>query len=381
MRFRTRPTLGVGVLLSLLCVTWGLAADSTTEERERRRGVLAREATRLVAEIAEFKTREQGVLAELNRIDAEIRLEKVGIERLGLELEDLEEETTRLQNDFETIAERRETIGRYLKFRLREMYKAGRSRELRRIVVDPDASKFLDGWRTATALNERDADRWNEWRQAGLDLQQRTALLEEQYAGVAANRETARKSRRRLESTRGKRRTLLASLQSDRLRRQTALDEIARAGTALNRLAESGESTATRSIEKFKGLLDWPLHGRVSSAFGRQVHPRFKTVVPHPGLDIDADMGKSIQAVFDGEVRFASWLEGYGLMVILDHGDGVLSIYAHASVLQVEKGNTVMRGDNLARVGETGSLRGPYLYFEMRESGKAVDPIRWLRPR
>ena len=367
--------------LSLLCVTVISAADSGAVERERRRSMLVREASRLITEIAQFKSRERGVLTELNQIDAEIRLEKVGIEQLGLELEDLEEETAKLQHEYETISARRATIGKYLRFRLREMYKAGRSRELRRIVLDPDASEFLDGWRTATALNERDTERWSEWRQTGLELLERTASLEIQRADVAANRENARKSRRRLEATRGKRRTLLASLQSDRRRRQTALDEIRRAGSALDELAEASENATSRSIGKFKGLLDWPLQGPVSSAFGQRVHPRFKTVVPHPGLDIDAEIGKSIRAVFDGEVRFASWLEGYGLMVILDHGDGVLSVYTHASVLQVEKGNTVMRGDILARVGETGSLRGPYLYFEMRESGKAVDPIRWLRRR
>jgi septal ring factor EnvC (AmiA/AmiB activator) len=110
------------------------------------------------------------------------------------------------------------------------------------------------------------------------------------------------------------------------------------------------------------------------------VHPRFRTEVPHPGLDIEADAGVDFRAAFDGTVRFASWLRGYGLTVIVDHGQEVLSIYAHASVLLVEKGQHVKRGQVLGKVGDTGSLRGPYLYFEIRERGRPVDPATWLRP-
>ncbi len=74
-------------------------------------------------------------------------------------------------------------------------------------------------------------------------------------------------------------------------------------------------------------------------------------------------------------------MRGYGLTVIVDHGGGLLSIAAHASVLMVEQGETVRRGRSLAKIGESGSLRGPFLYFELRHEGRPVDPEEWLRPR
>ena len=83
--------------------------------------------------------------------------------------------------------------------------------------------------------------------------------------------------------------------------------------------------------------------------------------------------------MFDGLVIFASWLRGYGLTAIVDHGEGVASISAHASVLFVEKGQQVLEGQVLGHVGDTGSIRGPYLYFELREAGRPVDPGPWLR--
>jgi septal ring factor EnvC (AmiA/AmiB activator) len=85
--------------------------------------------------------------------------------------------------------------------------------------------------------------------------------------------------------------------------------------------------------------------------------------------------------VFDGRVVFAAALHGYGLTVVVDHGGGVVSVYAHAGVLLVEPGQEVARGQDLGRVGDTGSLRGPYLYFELRVAGKPTDPAAWLRRR
>jgi septal ring factor EnvC (AmiA/AmiB activator) len=127
--------------------------------------------------------------------------------------------------------------------------------------------------------------------------------------------------------------------------------------------------------------LEWPAEGPVSARFGTVVHPRFKTEVPHPGLDIAAPEGEPFRAVFDGRVAYATALPGYGLTCIVDHGNGVVSVYAHAAVLLVGAGESVARGQQLGKVGESGSLKGPYLYFEMREAGKPVNPASWLRAR
>jgi septal ring factor EnvC (AmiA/AmiB activator) len=96
-------------------------------------------------------------------------------------------------------------------------------------------------------------------------------------------------------------------------------------------------------------------------------------------LDIEAEQGEPITGIFDGTVVYASWLRGYGLTVILDHGEGLVSIYSHASVLLVEKDEQVLRGQVIGQVGDTGSLKGPFLYLEIRENGRAVDPAPWFR--
>jgi septal ring factor EnvC (AmiA/AmiB activator) len=144
---------------------------------------------------------------------------------------------------------------------------------------------------------------------------------------------------------------------------------------------EDATSHVGLDVRKFRGLLDWPAEGPVSAEFGTVVHPRFRTEVPHPGWDIDAPEGRPFRTVFDGRVAFAAPLAGYGLTVVVDHGNGMVSVYAHGGVLLVEAGQDVLRGQDLGRVGDSGSLRGPYLYFELREDGRPVDPSSWLRRR
>jgi septal ring factor EnvC (AmiA/AmiB activator) len=113
--------------------------------------------------------------------------------------------------------------------------------------------------------------------------------------------------------------------------------------------------------------------------FGKVVNPRFNTVTVQKGLDLRAAAGTQVVSVGEGAVAFAGWLKGYGNLVIVDHGSGYHSLYAHLGELSVEVGNEVQEGEALGSVGDTGSLKGAYLYFEIRKQGQAVDPLPWLK--
>ncbi len=115
--------------------------------------------------------------------------------------------------------------------------------------------------------------------------------------------------------------------------------------------------------------------------FGRQVHPRFGTETFRRGVEIEADEGAAIRAVYPGIVVYRGWLKGYGNLIILDHGEGYYTLYAHASELLVEEGDRVGAGQVIARVGETGAWGGPRLYFEVRYQGRPEDPARYLAPQ
>ena len=130
-----------------------------------------------------------------------------------------------------------------------------------------------------------------------------------------------------------------------------------------------------------RGKIPWPVSGEIIPGyqFGRNKNKEFNAVVDNSGIQIKAPMGTPIQAVAGGKVRFADWFKGYGKLVILDHGEGYYSLYAQASELNVQEGQTVAPGQVIGSVGDTGSLVGSSLYFEIRKNGVPQDPLRWLK--
>ena len=127
-----------------------------------------------------------------------------------------------------------------------------------------------------------------------------------------------------------------------------------------------------------RGSLPWPATGDVVGGFGRRRHPIYDTYTLSRGIEIGAEEGKPVRAVFDGRVVFADWYSGYGLLVILGHGGEYFTLYGHLSSVAVLVNERVQAASVIGRVGETGSLTGPNLYFEVREGTDALDPLRWL---
>jgi murein hydrolase activator len=130
-----------------------------------------------------------------------------------------------------------------------------------------------------------------------------------------------------------------------------------------------------------RGRLGWPAEGRVVEEYGTRVNPRFGTKTFRNGIDIDAGEGANIHAVFPGHVLYTGWFRGYGNLIIVDHGSEYYTLYAHVADIKVAEGDDVKQGQVIGTVGDTGSLQGPRLYFEVRYQGKPQDPAQWLRPR
>jgi len=157
------------------------------------------------------------------------------------------------------------------------------------------------------------------------------------------------------------------------------LAELDRAQSRLDQLvAELDARPETTGFGALRGRLPLPAPGRIEAGFGKVLEPRFNTVTLRRGIDIRAPSGTPVHAVAPGTVVWTGWMRGYGNVVIVDHGDGYHSVVAHLAEVMRPLGMHVFEGDVLGTVGDTGSLQGPLLYFEIRRQGLAVDPAPWL---
>jgi septal ring factor EnvC (AmiA/AmiB activator) len=370
------------VLSTTLLLVPPLGASEDPADRDERLRSIRGEIGRLQAEMSRLGAREQGVLGALERLAAESRLRSAELRKVAIQLEETEAAIEAGGERLDTLEGEQGTTRGYLDFRLRETYKRGPAQMIRRLARGEKIDDFARGLSYASWLSGRDTRELQGYRQATQALRDQNDALVGKRQELTALQEEGRRTRSRLERSRRERERLLETIPEDRDQRTAAVAELENAARDLTALVGDLEGSPVEprlDISKFRGLLDPPVQGRISAGFGTVVHPRFKTKVPHPGLDIEADAGTPFHAVFEGRVLFASWLKGYGLTAIVDHGGGLLSVYAHASVLLVEKDEAVLRGQELGRVGDTGSLRGPYLYFEIRKEGQALDPAGWLR--
>ncbi len=160
---------------------------------------------------------------------------------------------------------------------------------------------------------------------------------------------------------------------------RSVLAELDRAQNRLDQLvAELDARPETTGFGALRGRLSLPAPGQIEAGFGKVLEPRFNTVTLRRGIDIRAPSGTPVRAVASGTVAWTGWMRGYGNVVILDHGDGYHSVVAHLAEVMRPLGAHVFEGDVLGTVGDTGSLQGPVLYFEIRRQGLAVDPTPWL---
>lgn len=144
------------------------------------------------------------------------------------------------------------------------------------------------------------------------------------------------------------------------------------------RQRQNSSSASDSSYTQGTGSLSWPCNGPITSPFGYRVHPIFGTTIYHSGIDIGVDYGTPIHAADSGTVIYAGWIDGYGNTVIIDHGNGITTLYGHNTSVAVGDGQSVSKGTVIAYAGSTGNSTGPHCHFEVQVGGSAVDPMGYL---
>ncbi len=364
------------------------AAPGAEESRQREEERLAR----VRQEIEDLKRR-------LDRLDGREGSLVDGIDEIDLRSALLRRETEELERAIDMTETRRDItereaaeVGRrigetevVLRGWLRDVYKSGPLRYMRLVAASSSPAQVASARRAMDALSLGEGRRLAGYREDRRRLAEAESQIEADRLALLDLRADLGRKTAETGQTRREKTALLADLRRHRASQKRMLIDLVQVEkdiqVLLESLAHPGSQGPLGSLgfARFRGLLEWPARGRDAMPFGNVRHPRFGTEVPHPGIEIAAPEGQAVRAVFDGRVVFADWFRGYGQMVVIDHGDGYLSIYGHVDERLVSAGRTVRQGERIAHCGSGGSFEIPGLYFEIRHDGKPVDPAGWLR--
>ena len=208
-----------------------------------------------------------------------------------------------------------------------------------------------------------------------------------QKRSLASAKAQLEKDQQQLLATSKRRQTALkqlnASLQNDKsklkilLKERGELEELLKNVRGVVKKMALATPPGGQSFASQKGMLRWPLKGKVAHSFGSQRSGSLRW----DGWLIGASIGEPVAAVHDGQVIFSNYMRGFGLLIILNHGDGYMTLYAHNEELLKDTGDWVLSNETIARAGDTGGLDNPALYFEIRKKGQPADPKKWLGKR
>lgn len=350
------------------------AAPSQTSDQLRLERVRARRAA-LEHELARMRGQEKSLLGEVEQLELELRLRTDELTEIQLVLKktraDLDANVARVRKLEASLAAARPGLAAHA----RALYKLGEMSYLRLLLSIDHPSDFFRGYRLIESLARRDNARVASFRSDLAALAVEKAALEQRTRESIALRTQLSAARRNLDAQRARKTDLLTSLVERKELNAAYVEELGLAESRLQELlAGLAGPEVTVPMGALRGSLPWPSVGAVRTGFGRRKHPRFDTYTVHNGIEIDVTPDSPVRAVHAGRVVFAEHFQGYGLMVVVDHGGKHHSLYAQLSEIAVAVGQEVATGTTLGSSGAG-------LYFEMRHRGRAEDPQEWLEGR
>ena len=365
-------------LLALLCLVAPAAAQPTPAS-ERLRKVQERRKG-LEQELQKLRQQEKSLLGEVERLELEVRLRGEQLREVQLDLQRTNEQLDATLRRLREIERKVEASRPVLAGRARALYKLGELSYVRLLLSVDQPSDLFRGYRLVTQLARRDNERFAVFRADMKAEAAARAELEERTAKALALRADVEQARHALDAERRRKTQVLTQMVEKKENHAQYVQELQEAESKLGQMIEGFETAdVALPVAVFRGSLPWPTPGKLKVPFGRRKDPKFDTYTVHNGIEIDAPVDAPVTAVHEGTVVYADRFLGYGLMVVLDHGNKHHTLYARLGDVAVQNGQRVEAGAPLGAVGSPG-LQGSGLYFEVRFQGKPEDPLEWLKP-
>jgi septal ring factor EnvC (AmiA/AmiB activator) len=367
------------------------AKGKAISEREEKLSDLDKKIKDEKEELKKAEQQESKTLKQLDDINKELSKNKNKLNSLNGRLKNLKKTTVDLEDQIKDITRDITEQKKLFNQRLTALYRYQQSGGMLRTVFS--STSYLDlSRRTKFIVMVLDQD-----RQTISTFLEQISSIEEKKTALQENRKSLEDTKERITDEKKqvtkKKKTqseLLKKIQQEKESHRVNVERLEREARELQSLIDSLEKQQVKGkvpsppvkstrFAKLKGKLPFPVQGKILSRYGKKVDPKLNTTFFQKGIEIAADKGDEVRAIHQGKVLYAQPFKGYGKIIIVDHGDSYYSLSGHLSKILKTPGDRVEAGEVIALAGETGSLKGPLLYFELRHQGKTVDPLPWLR--
>ncbi len=369
----------------LLVLLWSLSANAMQQSADQ-----AETEARLEAIAAELQRRQAAIeqrAEKLSLTEQELRLLELQISTVTNELNatrnalrETQARINELQQQQTQLEQRQQQQLQLLARQLDMAYRMGRHDFIKLVLNQEDPARFERLLGYYGYLNRARLAEVEELKTIQSELAQVTADLESQRQTLAQQQQEQRVQQGVVQEQQREQQQLITRLQREQAADKQRINQLKEDQEALERVLDAiiaalRDEPRLEGLQGLKGQLSWPAEGRVQRVFGK---PRSGGVT-WKGITIEAAAGTPVTAIADGRVLFANWLRGFGLVLVLDHGNGYMSLYGHNQTIIPSVGETVRRNETVALVGQSGGRSEPGLYLEIRAKGDAVNPTQWFR--
>ncbi len=333
------------------------------------------------------------VYEQLHAIQIELDTATAELKQVQAERIQLDQDITKTEAELKAAQDRLQSREKVFYKRVRDIYINGRLSYLDVVVGSKDFSDFANRMEMLKRILQSDMDLINTIKAEREEIASKKAKLEEDRAKVLELEKVAQEKQNLINQKKAERQAVLERAMNDRDTAERAYNELMASSASITamlqqRAAERAAAAAAAASQdgggggatwvQGTGQLAAPVVAPITSDFGWRIHPIYGTRRLHAGTDFGVDEGTPVHAADGGVVVEAGWISGYGYTVIIDHGNGMSTLYAHNSDVAVSPGQTVSKGQVVSYSGNTGGSTGPHLHFEVRINGEPTDPMGYL---
>ena len=355
--------------------------DAQIEAEEKKRSELSKQIQNYRKQIKEMGEKVEGLLTRVNTLQQDESVARQELTVLELQNQKIQDNIDALDENIKDEQVKINELSEQMKGRLLDMYKYGEAETMRMMFASRSVFEAVETAHLLSLVNQRDEAILSQLqsRVQNLDLSRQT--LDEQQTRLKEKTEAVQNQRDKYKKSIKDTNNFIKSIQRKKVLAEKAAEEAEQAQRQAGQMiANLQRKRAQKIYVTGKGsIFNWPIRGALSSGYGYRTHPILKRKILHSGIDIAAPNGTAIKAPAAGEVIYDGWLRGYGRVVVLDHGRGFSTLYAHLSASLVKEGQVVKNGATIAKVGKTGNTTGYHLHFEVRVFGTPENPIKFLK--